>query len=177
MGDPNGPGGPDYRFFPEQAYFLDLGHISRPGKSSILEIPKTVVFQPAWFRKHYYRFGERSVFRRVLNRIFRPIRWLRPGIGNLSQMLGILKLAVREGLDYVELMLYSSELMPRGSPTFPEEKDIDRLYSDLEYLFVVPRKHFQGATLGAFYEWFSSIKSAQERPSKSERRGKEHEVG
>jgi hypothetical protein len=169
LGDPGGTGGPDYRFFPEQPYFLDLKDIRRPGRSPILEIPTTVIFHPAWLKNHYYHFKKRSVSRRLLNRLFRPIRWLRPRIGNLSQMLGILDLAVKEGRDYVELMLHSSELMPGGSPTFSKEKDIDRLYDDLEHLFVVSRKNFQGATLGAFYHWFSSKKIILKHPSKAKR--------
>src|ERR1043165_7078717 len=43
MGDPDGAGGSDYSGFPDHAYFLDLDDIQRPGQSTLLEVPLTVM--------------------------------------------------------------------------------------------------------------------------------------
>ena len=42
LGDPTQVGGTDYTSFPNEAYFLDLSDISKPGKQLLLEIPVTI---------------------------------------------------------------------------------------------------------------------------------------
>ena len=42
-GDPNGPGGTDFRSFPDTPYFMDLDRIDRPGDSPLLEVPVSIV--------------------------------------------------------------------------------------------------------------------------------------
>lgn len=44
----------------------------------------------------------------------------------------VVEQTLTQGNDYVEYMLHSSEYMPGGSPTFQNERDIERLYADLE---------------------------------------------
>lgn len=44
----------------------------------------------------------------------------------------VVEQTLTQGNDYVEYMLHSSEYMPGGSPTFKNERDIERLYADLE---------------------------------------------
>ena len=54
-------------------------------------------------------------------------------------------------LPYVEMLLHSSELMPGGSPNFPDESSIENLYSILEEVFANIVAHgVQGVTLTEF---------------------------
>jgi hypothetical protein len=55
----------------------------------------------------------------------------------------------------VELATHSSELMPGGSPFFPNERSIERLYETLESLFCEAAKNFRGMTLENFESEFS----------------------
>ena len=66
-------------------------------------------------------------------------------------MLGMVRKAIEEKRDYLEFMLHSSELMPGGSPRFPTERDIEKLYNDLEVLFEETAKIFAGATMQEYY--------------------------
>ena len=50
----------------------------------------------------------------------------------------------------LELVLHSSELMPGGSPSFPDVRSIEALYRDLQVLFRSVAAHFRGLTLGEF---------------------------
>ena len=60
-----------------------------------------------------------------------------------------------EGADYIMFMLHSSELMPGGSPTFRNEKEIEQLYEDIEEAFEFLRNHdVTGATC---YEYYNSF--------------------
>jgi hypothetical protein len=51
---------------------------------------------------------------------------------------------------YVEFMLHSSELMPGGSPCFPDRQSVAQLYADLDALFSAAAHSYRGATLGEF---------------------------
>ena len=70
-------------------------------------------------------------------------------------MKRVIEQSLAEGQDYVEFMLHSSEFMPDGSPTFKDERDIERLYEDLEALFSWVGPRFQGRTLTEYYTSFT----------------------
>jgi hypothetical protein len=153
MGDPGREGGSDYTSCSESAYWLDMDDISRAGSSSLLEVPVSIVRNPAlphsleeWTR----RASGTSLVGRAVRRIYPSWIWLRPNGANLRHMLSILTSARKSMVSYVEFMLHSSELMPGGSPTFPTEKSIEKLYLDLEELFAASQKHFRGATLAEY---------------------------
>jgi hypothetical protein len=129
-GAPNGAGGTDYTTFPAHPYFIDLDQIDREGNSSLLEIPVSIV-------------EESNV-----------VHWLRPNRQNRDSMLAILDEALREQWPCVEFMLHSSELMAGGSPTFETERDVERLYDDLEGLFSNAAGRFRGRTLSEFHDEF-----------------------
>jgi hypothetical protein len=166
-GAPDGRGGTDYSRFPDEAYFLDLDDIARPGDSALLEVPMSTV--PA--RRPLAKAGRRALgngsrlVRALGNRLF-PVHWLRPIGGNADRMLEILSAAREEGRDYVEFMIHSSELMPGGGPRSRTATDIDALYDDMERLFEVAGKTFQGATMTEYYESLA----ARRRPDLLQRR-------
>jgi hypothetical protein len=62
-------------------------------------------------------------------------------------MLDIVARKRREGADYVQFTLHSSEFMPGGSPTFRSPASIESLYRDMEALFSDIAAHFRGSGL------------------------------
>lgn len=151
MGDPGGCGGPDYTAYPEHAYYLDLGNVARPGNSPLLEVPMTIVQCSSSLANGLRaRFASGRFARKAVNWLWPELSWLRPNGGNLAQMKAILRRALREGREYVEFMLHSSELTAGGSRRFRDDASIDRLYSQLGDLFSFASGSFEGATLAEF---------------------------
>jgi len=98
----------------------------------------------------------RALARRVLNRLFPPLTWLRPGRGTgAAAMLRVLERAQVEGRTCVEFMLHSSELMPGGSPVFPDADSIENLYRILNTVFAAAADAFSPSTLTEFATAFS----------------------
>jgi hypothetical protein len=157
IGDPSQIGGTDYSCFPNGPYWLDLDDISRPGNSTLLELPMTISSLETrfarWIRES---LGPNDLVRRGVGRFYPSVAWLRPNGSNLSHMRRILSQARLENRPCVEFMLHSSEFMPGGSPTFPSERSIERLYSDLETLFSDAAATFSGATLTEFRDRWDS---------------------
>ena len=118
-GDPRGRGGSDYRQFPQYPYFVSCDDISKPGDSALLEVPMSIMpCRSSLINGLRGRCVEGSVPRRVLDRYFPASSWFRPTRNNLSRMRKVFMWSREQGLDYIEFMLHSSELMPGGSPTF-----------------------------------------------------------
>ncbi len=142
------PGGEmDYRRYPAAAYFVDPADLSKAGDSPLLELPMTIASTGVLPRGAVPDFAYRSpALRRLANRLV-PVQWLRPMPGNLSGMIRLIDRCVGERRPYVEMMLHSSELMPAGSPYFRDAPAIERLYADLEALFVRIALDFDGSTL------------------------------
>ena len=158
-GKPDGAGGTDYRAFPARAYWLDPIDISRPGEGPLLEVPMTILGPAGAGRLLHRTLGKGpKPLRAVANRLYPPIRWLRPKGGNLRTMLSILDDGVVSGADYVEFMLHSSEFMPGGSPTFRTPDSIERLYDDLAALFEAAGRRFRGATLAEYHARFAAAR-------------------
>jgi hypothetical protein len=134
-GDPNGSGGPDFRNFPEQPYFVDEKDISRPGDSALLEIPVTIMLRYGKLRWNIYnKFvpqGSKPA-RFLFKKVFGPsVDWFRPYRGRLDVLMKVARAKLECNADYMMFMVHSPELMPGGSPQFRTEKDIDLLYEAL----------------------------------------------
>lgn len=161
LGLRGGNGGSDYTGFPEQAYFLDPSDIGRPGNSPLLEVPMTIDAPAAPFLRRLHKLRQESgrPLKPLLKRMLPPIRWLRPNGRNLESMLGLLDRAAAHGC-YAEFMLHSSEFMPGGSPTFPAERDVERLFEHLAILFERAEAKFRGATLAEYRDRFPAWAAA-----------------
>ena len=77
--------------------------------------------------------------------------WLRPtknpSFIALKKVLDI----VSNDSDYAMFMLHSSEMMPGGSPSFPDEKSIEELYECIEKLFAYAKqKGYMGCKLSDY---------------------------
>ncbi len=145
-GAPGGNGGANYTAFPAVPYYIDLSDIGRRGTSPLLEVPMTT-------RQAYPR-ASRMVPRRLQSGPLRRLRtsrlWLRPRGRNRAEMLELVARGAAEGWPHLEFMLHSSEFMPGGSPTFPDERAIEHLFEDLEVLFSRVAATCEGMTLSEF---------------------------
>ncbi len=160
-GAPRGRGGPDYRRFPARAYFVADDDVGRPGGTELLEVPLTT--EPA---AGPLRSALRGVAMAVLpvgtfpplygavNRLLPAVRWFRPDGRQDERLVEMQRRALREGRGFVNLMLHSSELMPGGSPTFPDERSIEALYEALQALFAAAEGTMTGLTLSEYRERF-----------------------
>jgi hypothetical protein len=160
LGAPDGRGGTDYTQFPHEPYWLDLADISQPGKSDMLEVPVTILPARPAVVDRLVRAAERLPHElghlprsahRAADRFFPKAVWLRPTGDNRQRLLDVVGRVVAEQLPHAEFMLHSSELMPGGSPTFPDEAAIEALYGDLEALFEWIQHRFRAATLSEFH--------------------------
>ncbi|MGI9492331.1 MAG: deacetylase, partial [Geminicoccaceae bacterium] len=152
MGNPAGHGGSNYRSCPETPYFTDPNDPKRQGHSAMREVPMTI-------KRRGGRFGrlvddhtaDRSLMRRVVQKICPLVSWLRPDGRNGSDMLGLLDQILADGTGHAEFMLHSSEFMPGGSPTFRDQASIEKLYDDMTGLFEAAKDRFAGATLAEMH--------------------------
>jgi hypothetical protein len=147
-----GKGGPDYRYFPQRPYFLDLNCVKNTGDSPMLEVPLTLKpnYQVA-VQAFHDAIGDYLIakaFRRIVGP---PHIWLRPDGSNGEEMVSLVDWAVRQQFPVLEFMLHSSELMPGGSPIFKTAEQIERLYQDLRKLFAsLARVGAVGMTLAEY---------------------------
>jgi hypothetical protein len=161
LGDPRGPGGSDYTHFPGEPYWVDLADISRPGTSDLLEVPVTIVSFRSGLANRFVRLADRlpsplsrvrALTHRAVDRVSPQAIWLRPSENNRRRLCDLVDGVVEQRRLYAEFMLHSSELMPGGSPTFPDDASIERLYADLELLFARVGAVFHGVTLSEFHD-------------------------
>lgn len=120
----------------------------------ILEVPMTIR------KMHIIDSGKINSFREFAKEVKRFIRgrnqWIRPdkqlsfsAIGKLMERLN------KEGENYIMFMIHSSELMPGGSPNFPDEKSIEKLYGIIEKIFTTAKKlGYVGITLTEYYQGY-----------------------
>lgn len=160
-GDPSRSGGPDYSRFPHNPYWIDLADISRPGSSTLLEVPVTIVSTRPAVINRLVRLAEslppslaglRRLTHRAADRLAPTAAWLRPTRRNHQQLLSVVDRVLADGSPHAEFMLHSSELMPGGSPTFPDNRSIETLYGELEALFQSVQRRFRAATLSQFHD-------------------------
>ena len=156
----------DYRGFPTRPYVVDLNQPQRPGRSSLLEVPMTVV------PSSLYRWLPQAYAVPLVRRwswAWQPTHhWLYPDGRNLPAMLGIVKQAVAQRWPHLEMVLHSSELMPGGSPSFPDGQSIEALYRDLRVLFRSVVGHFRGMTLGDFATHWQAFAAMATPPNAAE---------
>ena len=67
-------------------------------------------------------------------------------------MLALVERKSEEQVPYLEFMIHSAELMPFGSPTFPSEGAIEKLYQDMEQLFARLSKEYRGIGLSDYVQ-------------------------
>lgn len=138
--------GTDFSQYSKQPYLWE--------NSGVLEVPVTIR------ENHRLRSLKGCGIRKGLAKIieakngYGPL-WLRPRNSkeNLEDLLYLTDLIYNESkTDYLMFMLHSSEFMPGGSPSFPNNESIENLFSNLEILFEYISKKFIGVTFETYYE-------------------------
>lgn len=161
-GAPGGRGGADYREALPGAYFLGRDNLHTPGTSGLLEVPITILHTrwPIRASRHAQRWlvnHPRHPATRLLGRLGYGPQWLRPQPGkSADDLVRIFRAAQSRQLPCAEMMFHSSELMPGGSPYFPDAAAIEALYRCFERVFeCAARSRFVGTTLSGFADRFS----------------------
>ncbi len=151
-GNPRGSGGPDYRNAPREPYYIDEANLLEPAASpapdALLEVPMTIAAPSSRWTKA------------LLEICSKRHHWLRPNGHNGVAMQQRIDEGLEQGAPHLMFMLHSSELMPGGSPTFPDEAAVARLNTDLAALFAhAQARGCIGRTLGEFAEdWRAATK-------------------
>jgi hypothetical protein len=144
--------GPDFSANTAAPFFV-LGN----DNIQVLEIPLTILYTNNLVKKYLILKKPYSLFRKILGRIklnsnnFLSIQpsWMRPFPGMTSNnLIEVWNAAERSGLDYVVMMLHSSELMPDASVYRPDQASVDSLFQALEGFFqFIKNKNLESITL------------------------------
>ena len=114
-------------------------------KNHIIEVPVTVKYV------HKAFFSSDKTCKENVKTLFYGVKgkniWIRPDGSNYEEMSWLVEQCILSDTDYLMFMIHSSELMPGGSPTFKSEKDIEKLYLDIEKLFKKICSSYEGITL------------------------------
>ena len=128
-------GGPDYRRAPIEPYLVG---------EALMEVPMTTRFE-----RSFDGASIRTVARNLLKG---RIVWLRPAVQTVNEMIALIKHVERDGVDNVEFMIHSSELLAGGSPYCKTDADIENYYKKIEKIFQYANKHgYQGISLKDYY--------------------------
>lgn len=121
-------------------------------RNGVLEIPLTTFVT----NKNYCRsIKEVGIIQGLKDRTKKLIRkkriiMLRPNGRNIEDMKEIVERAYESDEEYLMFMIHSSELMPGGSPTFPNTESIEKMYKDIDAVFSLITSLFCGKTLGEY---------------------------
>lgn len=123
--------GPNYCSYPKQTYKLT---------KNMVEIPLTT-------RKFRCVYGNNP--RQIIKHSLLGIDgMLRPATASCELMKRLTTVVEREGNDYLEFMLHSSELMPGGSPYFRTEEAIEKMYGEMDAFFKwIADRGYEGSAL------------------------------
>lgn len=135
-----GKPGSDYRECLTQPYYI---------YKDILEVPVSIrpikYFAPDSICSLKSFLHEIKWSGRVRDAWIRPTR--NPSFIALKKVLD----EVVQDSDYAMFMLHSSEMMPGGSPSFPDEQSIEKLYECIERLFLYAKQRgYEGCKLSEY---------------------------
>ncbi len=125
--------------------------------SGLLEIPMTIVYtgllnsESSFFVKKFTLLGE-SFIKKVLHKLFFKKKWLRifPETQE-SDWNSIYKSAEKNTVPVLQFMIHSSELTAGCSPYVKSDRDLEKVYRNLESLFAyLQHKGVESVTLSQF---------------------------
>ncbi len=118
------------------------------GIRGLVEYPVTIVPRKAFLPPDVLR--PMAAARALVRSMRRDPVWLRPRVGNTREMRYAVDARLGENADFLEFMIHSSELMPGGSPQFPDASSIRMLYGQLDAIFsYATQRGFEG---GYFFD-------------------------
>lgn len=116
----------------------------------LIEVPMTIRHYNKSFIRHPQSIKDHI---RIIKHTLRGQNiWLRPDGRNQTEIDYLLNNERNSESDYLMFMLHSSELMPGGSPTFPDDQSIEILYDQLETIFRTASSFCVGKTLKEYYD-------------------------
>jgi len=133
-----------------------------------LELPVTILYlNSEKIRKKLYSLTIKTRINSItgiMNRLKIGPLWLRPfPYMSTKDLIGVCKKAKTKRIGYIEMMLHSSELMPGGSPYFPDDISISKLFIKIEKLFrYLDKDGFRGKTLYEFSKEFKKNNDVNE---------------
>jgi hypothetical protein len=153
--------GPDFRDAPLAPYRLATNDVCAAGDSRLWEVPVTIVrasgasramrksdsAQWAWSKIRGVRGS--GLLNRALT--LEP-QWFRPyPTMNAEKLIRVYRTARDLGMPLVDMMFHSSELLAGASPTFPDQRSIERVFAMLEETFAqLHADGCEGVTLSDF---------------------------
>lgn len=159
LGDPLCPE-IDYRHYPTKPYYLHESDISLHGRMPLLEIPVTIYRRYGKLLYAVYSMLPAGRLRGGMHLLMGPADiWFRPHHTH-RRLTEVAESALKNSVDYIMFMLHSSEFMPGGSPNFRTEKDVDKMYAEIEEAFnLLSCRGSRGVTCLEYYSEYSAIKS------------------
>ena len=132
--------GTDYSHYPAQPYQI---------YGDVLEVPMSI--RPMKYFDSDAVDSAYTFLREVKRSLKKRNVWLRPLQNPSFTALKTLLNAVEQDSNYAMFMLHSSEMMPGGSPSFPDEESIDALFRCIEKLFAeAQQRGFTGCKLSDY---------------------------
>jgi hypothetical protein len=144
-------------------YHPGAGDVTRPGSSSLLEIPisaSTLPALPKPLEALYARLPPLP-WRGALKRLRLRAVWLRPSYSSLIDMQAFATRLAAAQVPCFNIIFHSSELLPGGSPYTPDEASVVRFIDDLVRLLEYLTRDLGGR--GATYAEFATGYAATAR--------------
>lgn len=131
-------GGPDFVDAPLAPYYLAYDSATRPGSSSVLELPVSAALNrrvPGWLAHAYGRAPWPYQTKRAL-RLARiaTVRWLRPSYTSATDMIALARQLASHHVPILNLLFHSSEAIVGGSPYNRTEAELDAFLDRLSQL-------------------------------------------
>jgi peptidoglycan/xylan/chitin deacetylase (PgdA/CDA1 family) len=131
-------GGPDFVDAPLTPYYLAYDSATRPGSSSVLELPVSAALNrrlPRWLAHAYGRAPWPYQTKRAL-RLSRiaTVRWLRPSYTSAQDMIALARQLVAQQVPILNLLFHSSEAIVGGSPYNRTEAELEAFLDRLSRL-------------------------------------------
>jgi peptidoglycan/xylan/chitin deacetylase (PgdA/CDA1 family) len=160
-------GGPDFVDAPPAPYFLSYDSATRPGTSSLVELPISAALNrrvPGWVARRYGRAPWPYTTRRAL-RLARlaHVRWLRPSYSSAADMVALGRHLVGRRVPILNLLFHSSEAIAGASPYNRTETDLARFFDRLHQFFEVATGEL-GARPMTFAEFRGEFAAADYAP-------------
>ncbi len=149
-------GGPEFVEAPLTPYFLAYDSATRPGSSSVLEVPVSAGLNRRLprFVQHAYARAPRPYTTRRLLRALRLVRlrWLRPSYSSLDDMIALARELARAGEPVLNLLFHSSEAIVGGSPYNRTQGELDAFFDRLDRFLAFATREI-GAAPATFAEF------------------------
>ena len=149
-------GGPDFVDAPLAPYFLSYDRPTRPGSSTLLELPLSCALNrrvPAAVSHLYARAPRPYETRRLLRLLgIAEVRWLRPSYSSARDMIALGRQLAAGGVPILNLLFHSSEAIVGGSPYNKTQGELDGFFERLGAFlkFAVEELRAEPMTLAEF---------------------------